>query len=424
MAARSTNQATGGDRLEAQENLSPGLYVHVPFCASRCTYCDFHVASLRIPVVRDYVEALVDEISIHFANGFQPRTIFIGGGTPSALDLASWDKLLATLSKYFKTDLIEWTVEMNPESIDAKKIEIALSHGVDRISTGAQTFDERGLSLMGRRHDASRVFEVHQLMAELGVPRTSLDLIVGWPGQDLESVKADLEAVAAIDPDHVSLYHLSYEQGTWLDAMRRRGVIDPLLDETCIELSRQFLEGLSRQGYRRYEVSNLYKRGGESLHNLNYWLRGTYLGAGSGAASFHGGKRWKNRPDVQSYIASGGKPERVDVERPGGFTVVIEQIMLGLRLVEGIDPAQICSETGYDIFDRCGSYLRRYEQQGFLLCSENSIRLTDRGFEILDTMIVEMLELLERTGDASDLAKSSGSGDCDPGLAASVLGSR
>lgn len=424
MTARSTNQPADGHRLEPQENLSPGLYVHVPFCASRCTYCDFHVTSLRIPVVRDYVAALVDEIDRHAASGFCPRTIFIGGGTPSALDLASWDKLLASLANSFRTNLIEWTIEVNPESIDADKIEIALSYGVDRISTGAQTFDETGLSLMGRRHDADRIFEVHRLLAELQVPRTSLDLIVGWPGQNLDSVNKDLDAVSDIDPDHVSLYHLSYEAGTWLDTMRSRGFIDPIVDETCIELSRQFLQGLALQGYQRYEVSNLCKRGGESLHNLNYWQRGTYLGTGSGAASYLRGERWKNKPDVQSYIASGGNPERVDVELPSGFTVVTEQIMLGLRLLEGIDPVQICSETGYDIVDRCGSHLRRYEQQGFLLCGENSIRLTDKGFEILDTIVVEILELLERTGDAGYFAENSGSFDCDPGVTSTIMGCR
>ena len=421
MAARSTNQGLARERSEAPNNLSPGLYVHVPFCRSRCTYCDFHVASIRFPVMRDYVTALVSEITRHAALGFIPKTIFIGGGTPSALDLDSWDKLLGTLSDHFRSGLLEWTVEMNPESIDAEKIELALSHGVDRISTGAQTFDESGLSLLGRRHDAQRVFEVHQCMSELGVPRTSLDLIVGWPGQDSESVKKDLEAVSLIDPDHVSLYHLSYEQGTWLHKMLTRGSIEPLLDEACIDFSRQFLQGLAEQGYQRYEVSNLFKRGGESLHNLNYWQRGTYLGVGSGAASFHAGERWKNRPDVPAYISANGKPERVDVERPDGFSVVFERIMLGLRLIEGIDLAKIQAETGYDIIDRCSPHLRRYEQQGFLVCDGDAIRVTAKGFEILDAIIVELLEQLERTGDGIGIAESSGSGDSDPHLASSVM---
>jgi oxygen-independent coproporphyrinogen-3 oxidase len=302
---------------------------------------------------------------------------------------------------------------MNPESMDAEKIEIALSHGVNRVSTGAQTFDEKGLSLLGRRHDANRVFEVHQLMDEIGVPRTSLDLIVGWPSQDLDSVRMDLEAVAAIDPDHVSLYHLSYENGTWLHTMRTRGSIDPLQDETCISLSRLFLSGLAEQEYQRYEVSNLFKRGGESLHNLNYWQRGTYFGVGSGAASFYNGVRWKNRPDVPAYISAAGRPERVEKETPVGFTVLFEKIMLGLRLSKGISPAEILEETGYDIVSLCATDLRRYEEQGFLIQGEDSLRVTDQGMDILDAMIVDMLEELEKTGDGTENVKSSGSFDRD-----------
>ncbi|MEC9476447.1 MAG: radical SAM family heme chaperone HemW [Planctomycetota bacterium] len=397
--ASSTNQHPASDAPDVVQNLSPGLYVHVPFCRSRCTYCDFHVAALRLPVMRDYVEALVVEIERHAADGFVPRTIFVGGGTPSALDLESWDQLMSALSSNFSGSLLEWTVEMNPESIDSEKIELALSRGVDRISTGAQTFDETGLSLMGRRHDARQVIEAHRLMSEIGVPRTSLDLIVGWPGQDSRSIVQDLEAVSLIDPDHVSLYHLSYEQGTWLHTMLKRGAIDPLADETCIELSRQFLDGLAEQGFHRYEISNLYKRGGESLHNLNYWQRGSYLGIGSGAASFFSGQRWKNRPDVQAYINSSGAPDRVDVERPSGVSVVLEKIMLGLRLQEGINLTRIKAETDHDLIDLCGDRLRHYEQQGFLVHENDVIKITARGFEIFDAMLVELFEQLERSGD-------------------------
>ncbi|MGE4619404.1 MAG: radical SAM family heme chaperone HemW [Planctomycetota bacterium] len=422
MVTRSSNSAPETEPREVPEILSPGLYVHVPFCRSRCSYCDFHVSALRWPVVREYVSALVKEIEFRAAEGFEPRTIFIGGGTPSALDRESWDTLLGTLSNCFGGDLLEWTVEMNPESIDAEKIEIALSHGVNRVSTGAQTFDEKGLSLLGRRHDASRVFEVHQLLDELGVPRTSLDLIVGWPGQDLDSVRKDLDAVAVIDPDHISLYHLSYENGTWLHTMRNRGAIDPLQDETCIRLSRLFLTGLAEQEYHRYEVSNLFKRGGESLHNLNYWKRGTYLGVGSGAASFYNGERWKNRPDVSAYISAAGCPERVEKEVPVGFTVLFEKIMLGLRLLEGISPAEIFEETGYDIVSLCAADLRRYEEQGFLIQGENSLRVTDQGMDLLDEMIVNLLEELERTGDGKEDPESSGFLDSDAHPASKRVG--
>jgi len=411
MSVRSTNRRETGIDAIRHESHDPGLYVHVPFCRVRCTYCDFHVATLSPPVTRKYTQVLIQEIESIARKGFQPRTIFIGGGTPSALDHESWSDLLQALGSHFGEGLSEWTVETNPESIDEKKLEVALQIGVDRISTGAQTFDEKGLSLLGRQHDASRVIEVHQMMQRLGVPRTSLDLIVGWPGQDHQSVMADLAAVEQIDPDHISLYHLSYEKGTWLDKMRSRGDIDPLQDEQCIDRARQFLSGLTDQGYQRYEVSNLHKRGGASLHNLNYWQRGTYLGIGSGAASFHEGKRWKNLANVTSYIESEGSPRRVDEENPDRITAAVETIMLQLRLVSGLDLAEMRTSTGFSIDQICESSLRRFEQRGLLLHEEDRIRITDLGFEILDTIILSLVEELEGASDEKRFDSSNGSDD-------------
>ena len=371
---------------------SPGLYVHVPFCRSRCTYCDFHVAALRPGVVTDYVSALILEIQHHADAGFSPETIFIGGGTPSALSVEDWTRLLKCLSESFQSGLKEWTIEANPESIDEQKIEIALSLGVDRLSTGAQTFVETGLALLGRRHDAQRVHEVHDLFQKLGVPRTSLDLIVGWPGQAIDSVNTDLAAVKEIDPDHISLYHLSYEQGTWLHSMRERGGLKPIMDDTCIELSRAFLQGLQEQGFERYEVSNLYATGGASLHNLNYWERGEYLGVGSGAASFMEGLRWKNKPDVQKYISAGGSPEKVSIETPELLEVVTELIMLELRLIRGMNLNRFKTETGLDFHEICGESLHSFEKRGLLIQGENAIRASSEGFEVLDSVIVKFVE--------------------------------
>lgn len=382
--------------MNCQENTSPGLYVHVPFCRSRCTYCDFHVAALRPSVMKEYVSCLISEVRRHAEAGFQPRTIFVGGGTPSALPKEEWENLLGVLSDCFGTNLLEWTVEANPESIEPEKIQSALEFGVDRFSTGAQTFSEKGLSLMGRRHDSDRVFQVHQWFAECQVPRTSLDLIVGWPGQDFDSIEQDLRAVREIDPDHISLYHLSYESGTWLHAMRERGGLKPLLDETCIDFSNAFLHGLSEQGFRRYEVSNLEKRGGVSLHNLNYWKRGEYLGVGSGAASFMGGKRWKNRPDVSAYISNKGNAERVDEESPGVSIIMTELIMLQLRLADGLNLELFENLTGHGFHDFCGASLHNFIEQGLLVEEANRVFATAGGFDVLDSIILQFVEDTEK----------------------------
>ncbi len=355
---------------------------------------------MRPGVVSEYVTCLVDEIRTLAETGFNPQTIFVGGGTPSALPIEQWNSLLGTLSQSFAGGLKEWTVEANPESLDRDKIQIALDLGVDRFSTGAQTFSEKGLSLLGRRHDAERVALVHQWFSEYRVPRTSLDLIVGWPGQDLESIDQDLDAVKSIDPDHISLYHLSYESGTWLHAMRERGGLKPLLDEKCIEFSNAFLKGLAIQGFQRYEVSNLHKRGGESLHNLNYWMRGEYMGVGSGAASFMAGKRWKNLPNVQAYISSGGLPDQVDVEIPDQQRTMTELIMLQLRLAVGLDIQSFSELTGYDFLEVCGESLRNFTEQGLLVQEANRIFASKIGFDLLDSIILQFVEDIEMSSNA------------------------
>ena len=396
MDARSTNRGSVEKKEGCHLSASPGLYVHVPFCRSRCTYCDFHVAAMRPGVMVDYVKALELEIGHVARSGFSPKTIFIGGGTPSALPQKQWDRLLGALADSFSDSLVEWTVEANPESIDCQKIKSALDFGVDRFSTGAQTFSEKGLSLMGRRHDADQVEVVHRWFGEMGVPRTSLDLIVGWPGQDFESIDQDLSAVEKVDPDHISLYHLSYESGTWLHAMRERGGLKPLLDETCIDFSNAFLSGLKAQGYSRYEVSNLEKRGGVSLHNLNYWQRGEYLGIGSGAASFLNGQRWKNRPDVAAYNSSDGIPERIDTEDPGVLDIVTELIMLQLRLSSGMNLQHFRNLTGHEFHDLCGGSLRNFKEKGFLVEEANHVFATHGGFDVLDSMILQFVEEAEK----------------------------
>ena len=382
-----------------RESLSPGLYLHLPFCFSRCTYCDFHVGIFREDLSRQYVDSLEKEIDRLHRGGFSPKTIFVGGGTPSALGVQDWGRLLGLLGDRFSGDnLLEWTVEANPDSLDPEKIEIALRSGVDRISTGAQTFSARGLEILGRRHDAERVRQVHRWLEEFEMPRTSIDLIIGWPGQTESDVQHDVNSIVEIDPDHVSLYHLSYEQGTWLDEMRKRGQILPLDDESFIGIARVALGELKRAGYNRYEVSNLHLRGGPSLHNLNYWLRGQYIGVGSGAASFDGSKRWRNRPDIAAYIASEGFPERVDEETPSGVQEIEEHLMLSLRLLEGLSLERFRRETGVSLEETASGALDRYTDLGWLERRGDRVSASDRGFEVLDEMILGLVEEVERGG--------------------------
>ena len=371
---------------------SPGLYVHIPFCTVRCSYCDFHVASWREAIVHRYVDALLAELRLLEAEGFRPKTIFIGGGTPSTLPTSRWEELLGALADAFGGGLIEWTIEANPGTIDEEKARIARRWGVDRISTGAQTFDPAGLKVLGRDHGRETVAAAHALLREAGFQRQSLDLIVGWPGQTIASIEGDLEQVAAIDPDHISLYHLSYESGTALERRREHGRIVPLADDQVLSLARRALGGLRDAGYTRYEVSNLCRPGQESLHNLNYWQRGEYRGIGSGAASFDGARRWKNLPDVGAYLRAEGTPERVDEESVEGTSILEELIFLSLRLSSGLDLAEFERVAGRPLEEVCPHSLPELTDAGYLERGETHLRATERGFEVLDTVIVRLWE--------------------------------
>lgn len=387
----------------ARESLSPGLYLHLPFCFSRCSYCDFHIGLFSEDKSSSYLDALEGELDRLHADNFVPKTVFVGGGTPSALEAREWKRLLQMVSERFSGDrLLEWTVEANPDSLDPAKIEIALECGVDRISTGAQTFSASGLEILGRRHDAERVRQVHRWLAEFGMPRTSLDLIIGWPGQKVEDVLTDIDAIVEIDPDHISLYHLSYEKGTVLDRMRREGQLKALEDEAFITLARHALGALQGAGYTRYEVSNLYTRGGPSLHNLNYWLRGDYVGVGSGASSFDGLKRWRNKPDISAYIAQAGSPYLVDEEVLSKEQVIEEHLLLSLRLSEGLSLSEFQKETGISLEKQAAGAVAGFIDLGWLDRCGDRLLASERGFEVLDEIIVGILEGMEADGVTKD----------------------
>lgn len=385
-------------RCIGEETISPGLYVHIPFCTVRCSYCDFHVASFRTQIASRYVDSLLTEADLLAAEGtFQPKTIFVGGGTPSVLSTPDWARLLQGLADRFGHSLLEWTVEANPGTIDLEKGELARSAGVNRISTGAQTFDPHGLAVLGREHGPDVVERAHEVLREAGFERLSLDLIIGWPGQTTPSLESDLQKLASIDPDHVSLYHLSYESGTMLERKRQRGAVTPLSDEDVIQLSRTALGGLERAGYTRYEVSNLSRPGEESLHNLNYWQRGLYRGLGSGAASFDGVCRFKNRPDVGAYIRSEGRPELVEVEEITPQTALEEIVFLSLRLSDGLSLKEFEARSGDSLLANCPESLEELIERGLLELTETHLRATERGFEVLDALILKIWEECQRT---------------------------
>lgn len=310
-----------------------GLYLHIPFCAARCHYCDFVTFTGIEDKIDAYLRALSKEASLH--RGRSIKTLFIGGGTPSVLSPNQIDFLFDAVHENFDaTFLTEATVEVNPESAAEEKLRAFQRGGVNRLSIGFQTADEHLLKKLGRLHDKKKFLETYALARGLGFNNINIDLMFGLPDQTLSSWTETLEEVVSLKPEHVSTYALKVESGTHLS--KDRFEVDQDL-EADMYLEASHL--LSSHGYDHYEISNFAKPGFESRHNLLYWKNEPTLGLGVGAASFIGGRRRKNTSQLSAYMESclDGKVPPSEESALHPAELERENVMLKLRLKEGVE---------------------------------------------------------------------------------------
>jgi oxygen-independent coproporphyrinogen III oxidase len=374
------------------------LYVHVPFCARKCPYCDFNSHAGRDGETRAYVDALVAE-AVACARGLAPRTVFVGGGTPTHPDAASIDRMLdGVLSQIDRSRLAEVTVEANPGTLTADKVRVLLRNGVDRVSVGVQSFDDARLKVLGRIHDAADAARAVATLRDAGVPRVSLDLILATPGQSLDEQRRDLDRAVALEPDHVSTYVLTFEEGTAYTKALAAGRLPRPQDDRDLAHLALACESLAAAGYRRYEVSNHAWPGEESLHNLGYWRNRDWLGLGAGAHSHVDGRRWKNVDDPAAYasrVATSGEAVEWE-ERVDAPTALFESLMMGLRLaVEGVDLDELASRHGVDPRVEHADAIRRHVAAGFLERTGDRLRCTPRGLDVLNTLLLDFLPDLD-----------------------------
>jgi len=313
-----------------------GLYAHIPFCSVKCFYCDFAAYSGQNKLADRYLAALEAEAALHPA--ITPETLYVGGGTPSELTAPQISDLFARLRRAFPAARFsESTFEGNPESLDEEKLAVLAREGVTRLSIGLQTADDALLPAIGRRHTAADFATVFLAARAAGIPSLSVDLMFGLPGQTLHSLRATLDFVLALAPEHISLYGLQVEDRT---LFAKRGVEeDSDLGREMFELS---MKCLKAAGLEQYEISNYAKPGHRSAHNINYWKRGEYLGLGCSAASYLGGRRLTNEERIPKYleaIEAVRKPVAEDLE-PKGLDAIGEEAFLGLRLTEGFVPSE------------------------------------------------------------------------------------
>ncbi len=381
----------GGATLDA-------LYVHVPFCFHKCHYCDFYSIERTDPAsFLAYTRRLLDELS-HRAGEvrLRPASVFVGGGTPTLLPPERWREILDALQALGVLDAVrEFTVEANPETVTPELLDTLRRGGVNRMSLGAQSFDPAALKTLERWHDPRSVTRAVALAREAGIDNLNLDLIFATPGQPRDSFERDLDAALELDPDHLSCYALTFEPGTALHQRMKLGLIEPMDEDEQAWRFERVLDRLRDAGFEQYEVSNWARqRPGERrdrrcLHNLAYWRNLNWLALGPSGASHVDGLRWRNRPQLTAYLDSTGPAPAIDIERLEPEARVGERLMIGLRLLEGIERSWLEAQVPTD-HPRAAA-IDRFVAQGLLERSPDRLRLSRRGLLVADAMFAELL---------------------------------
>jgi len=383
--------------------MSFSLYVHIPYCQAKCPYCDFNSYAASAWPEEDYTRALIGEIERRGAqapfDGEMLRTIFFGGGTPSLFAPESIGRILDAANRRFGIERdAEITLEANPGTVDSAKLAGIRAAGVNRLSFGAQSFNDRTLKFLGRIHNAEDTRIAARLAHRAGFTRLNLDLIFAVPGQTIADVKNDIAEAAALEPDHISAYNLTFEEGTAFFAEMKRGRITPLLSDEQAAMYSLVREEIPRRGYPMYEISNYARPGSEARHNLTYWRAQSYLGAGAGAHGFalgqnDYGRRWWNERAPGKYIEAtlrDGLPE-AGAETIDAATGASEFVFLNLRLRAGFRLADFRARFGRGFDDIFGARAARLFEGGLLERADGNIRLTDRGLELADSIFAEFV---------------------------------
>ena len=369
------------------------LYFHVPFCNGKCAYCAFYSEIYSEDTADHYLICLQKEMELQFAGQTPaPRTLYFGGGTPSILPTLQLAQLCLTIRDTISTvDVEEWTVEANPGTLGPDKLHALMDAGVNRLSIGAQSFDDSVLRDMGRRHSAPAVAETIDAARRAGMANISIDLIAAFPGVNDTAWRETLSKTVNLGLQHVSVYALTMEEGSALGARVEAGALEPPEDDDVLRALAQAEETLTSAGYVRYETSNYAKPGFESRHNLACWRGEDYLGFGPAASSRAGLKRWTNRPGIKDYMGalSGNRlpPREEDTVTPE--TDATERLMFAFRLAEGVDLRRFATMPGSRP-DAWQAKLNHLDADGLAECRNNRWYLTREGRNLADFVAGEM----------------------------------
>ena len=368
-----------------------GLYVHIPFCKSRCIYCAFY-STTSAGMEEKYVSALCRELDLRSDYcSSEWQTVYIGGGTPSTLSSEQLQRLFSHIDCSHATEV---TIECNPDDVTPSFASLLASLPVNRVSMGAQTFDDSRLGFLRRRHNAAEVVNAVSTLRDAGIDNISIDLIYGFPGESLKQWDDDITAALSLGVEHLSAYCLSYEEGTPLYRMLKEGKVEESDDELTRAMYYRLIDRLAAAGYEHYEISNFALPGRRALHNSNYWNSTPYMGIGAAAHSYNITSRQWNISDLRKYILeveNGHLPferEYLDITERYNDTV-----MLSLRTCDGIDLADLKSRFGTDLHSYLLRQARQYEESGLLVHEHDRLRLSRNGLYVSDMVITDLLKV-------------------------------
>jgi oxygen-independent coproporphyrinogen-3 oxidase len=360
-----------------------GLYVHIPFCSSRCSYCDFATGLYQSELAERYVCALIEEIRSSPYVGRSADTIYFGGGTPSLLQSSQLDRIVNALHQHFAIEEApEITIEINPGSVNAEKLREFRRLGVNRASFGVQTFDDAELAKLGRSHTAADASKTFADLRAAGFTNISFDLIAGLPGQTLDGWERNVATALDSQPEHLSFYLLEVHSATPLAEHIRRGIQPAPDDDLAGVMYEWMLECAVAAGYEHYEISNLCRPGFQSRHNVKYWTNAPYYGFGCSSHSYDGrARRWSNHRDVFKYVTlvESGAPVVVEEQDLSAEDVRAEALFLGMRLMRGVNLRDYRESFGVDLRDEHAGDLDRFRKAGLVEFDGDLIRLTRTG---------------------------------------------
>lgn len=371
-------------------------YLHVPFCRHRCGYCNFSVVADRDDLIDRYLDAIdreLDLIAQRSGRTASLRTLFIGGGTPTHLPITQLDRLLGIIRDRFELDpSIEWTMEANPEDITDEKLALISGHGVNRLSLGIQSFNDRKLQTLQRTHSGDTAKSTIRQVAEQ-IPNVSIDLIFAAPGETISDWERDLQIAASLPIQHVSTYSLTFEKGTTFWNRLRRGdlsAVDESDEITMYDLGRSVF---ADAGLQHYEISSFAIEGARCRHNLAYWRGEGWYAAGPGAAAFVDGNRNVNHRSTTTYLkwVESGRSPVAESESISAVQAAREWAAFGVRMIDGIDLADAPKQSGVSIETLCHTELEQLRSQGLIDRDGSRIKLTERGIHFADTVASELL---------------------------------